>query len=206
MPAEPTPGPFRDANGAGIRRSYWALARRLHDLHDDSSVHTGDALERMVEHPPASRAGSGPPAAGASSRWRPQSRHASGSVLADEVAIDFPSMAPIVARMRAAFFAEAGDRGVATRCAEVELTARQADQGVRVPLDLTVPHTCPACGGRGELWTDPCGLCDGSGAGLLSHRLHFRVPPGVRHGTRLRYSFTPPHAFETHIEVRIAVQ
>ena len=120
--------------------------------------------------------------------------------------VDFPSMGPIVARMRAAFFAEAGDGDVATRRAEVELTARQAHQGVRVPLDLTVQHTCPACGGRGELWTDPCGLCDGSGGGLLSHRMHFRVPPGVRHGTRLRYSITPPHAYETHIEVRIAVQ
>ena len=135
-------------------------------------------------------------------------RHApsSGAVLGDEAAIDFPSMAPIVARMRDAFFAEDGDRGVATRRAEVELTARQADQGVRVPLDLTFQHTCPACGGRGELWTGPCGLCNGSGAGLLPHRLHFRVPPGVRHGTRLRYCITPPHAFETHIEVRIAVQ
>jgi hypothetical protein len=124
----------------------------------------------------------------------------------DDVAIDFPSMAPVVARMRDAFFAEAADGCVPTRCAEVELTARQADQGVRVPLDLTVQHTCPACGGRGESWTDRCGLCDGSGAGLLPHRMHFRVPAGVRHGTRLRYSVTPPHAFETHIEVRIAVQ
>ncbi len=136
----------------------------------------------------------------------PPRRAAANVPLDDEVAIDFPSMTPIVARMRDAFFAEAGDRGVATRRAEVELTAQQADRGVRVPLDLTVEHTCPACGGRGELWTDPCSLCDGSGAGLLPHRLHFRVPPGVRHGTRLRYSITPPHAFETHIEVRIAVQ
>ena len=136
----------------------------------------------------------------------PPRRATANAPLDDEVAIDFPSMTPIVARMRDAFFAEAGDRGVATRRAEVELTAQQADQGVRVPLDLTVEHTCPACGGRGELWTDPCSLCDGSGAGLLPHRLHFRVPPGVRHGTRLRYSITPPHAFETHIEVRIAVQ
>lgn len=130
----------------------------------------------------------------------------SGAVLDEETAIDFPSMAPIVARMRDAFFADTRDRDVATRRAEVELTPRQADQGVRVPLDLTFQHTCPACGGRGESWTDPCSLCDGSGAGLLSHRLHFRVPPGVRHGTCLRYSITPPHAFETHLEVRIAVQ
>ena len=202
MSVEPTPGPFRDAGGAGVRRAYWALARRLHD---EVSAHTADAPARMLEGPPVSRAG--PPGSSGAGAPRPRPRSGrSKSVLADEVAIDFPSMAPIVARMREAFFAEAGERGVATRRAEVELTARQADQGVRVPLELTVPHTCPACGGRGESWTDRCGLCDGSGAGFLSHRLHFRVPPGVRHGTRLRYSVTPPHAFETHIEVRIAVQ
>ena len=180
MPTEPPPGPFHDADSA--RRRYWELARRAHD---DTAVRAGDAPARAV----GARSG-----------------NSAGAVLADEVAIDFPSMTPIVARMREAFFAAAGDRSVTTRRAEVELTARQADQGVRVPLDLTVEHTCPACGGRGELWTDPCGLCDGSGAGRLSHRMHFRVPPGVRHGTRLRYSVTPPHAFETHIEVRIAVQ
>ncbi|MCY4636477.1 MAG: hypothetical protein OXG04_18570 [Acidobacteria bacterium] len=202
MSVEPTPGPFRDAGGAGVRRAYWALARRLHD---EVSAHTAAAPARMIEGPPVSRTGTPGSSGDGSSRRRPRSGR-STSVLADEVAIDFPSMAPIVARMRAAFFAEAGERGVATRRAEVELTAQQADQGVRVPLDLTVPHTCPACGGRGESWTDRCGLCDGSGAGFLSHRLHFRVPPGVRHGTRLRYSVTPPHAFETHIEVRIAVQ
>ncbi len=202
MSIEPTPGPFRGASGARVRRAYWALARRLHD---EVVQHTGDAAGRRIDQPPASRAGSSGSSGGASSRRRPRSGR-STSVLADEVAIDFPSMAPIVARMRAAFFAAAGERGVATRRAEVELTAQQADQGVRVPLELTVPHTCPACGGRGESWTDRCGLCDGSGAGFLSHRLHFRVPPGVRHGTRLRYSVTPPHAFETHIEVRIAVQ
>lgn len=126
--------------------------------------------------------------------------------LDDEVAMDFPSLAPMLPRMREAFFAADGGRGVTTRRAEVELTARQAGRGVRVPLDLTVRHTCPACGGRGESWTDRCGLCGGSGAGLLSHRLRIRVPPGVRHGARLRYSITPPHAGETHVEVRIAVQ
>ena len=171
MSAEPTPGPFRYADGFGVRAKYRALAHRVRDY-------------------AAARA----------------DRPSSEALLADEVAIDFPSMAPVVARMREAFFSETDDHNVTTRRAEVELTARQADRGVRVPLDLTVQHTCPACGGRGELWADPCGLCDGSGAGLLSHRLHFRVPPGVRHGTRLRYSVTPPHAFETHIEVRIAVQ
>jgi len=203
---EPTRGPFRNVDGAWIRRRYWALARRVHD----HAAARGDAIARTIEHGPGVKSGAGRPRPGtkASDTGRSASRRgsSSGALLADEVAIDFPSMSPIVARMRDAFLPAAGDHDVATRRAEVELTARQADQGVRVPLDFTVRHTCPACGGRGELWTDPCGLCDGSGAGLLPHRLHFRVPPGVRDGTRLRYSVTPPHAFETHIEVRIAVQ
>ena len=194
MSADQTPRPFRYVDAARIRREYWALARRVHDGLHPSAFPTGARRQRTGA---ATSAGGAP--------VRPAG-HSSGSMLADEVAIDFPSMTPIVARMRAAFFAETGDRDRATRRAEVELTARQADQGVRVPLDLTLQHTCPACGGRGESWTDRCGLCAGSGAGFLPHRLHFRVPPGVRHGTRLRYSVTPPHAFETHIEVRIAVQ
>ena len=206
MSTEPAPRPFRYADSAGIRRWYRELARQADA---GAAAHVGDALARAIEHPPSSRAAGSRRGRGAKPDGRlpsPPTRRASGAVLADEAVIDFPSMAPIVTRMREAFFADAADHRAATRRAEVELTARQADQGVRVPLDLTVQHTCPACGGRGELWTEPCGLCDGSGAGLLSHRLHFRVPPGVRHGTRLRYSVTPPHAFETHVEVRIAVQ
>ena len=211
MSTEPAPGPFRYADAAGMRRRYRELARRANA---DASTPAGDASARAIEHPLPSRAEGHRRGVGAAPARRPPDPPtcpADGSVLSDEVAIDFPSMAPIVARMREAFFADAGDHRTAdhrtvTRRAEVELTARQADQGVRVPLDLTVRHTCPVCGGRGELWTEPCGLCDGSGAGLLPHRLHFRVPPGVRHGTRLRYSVTPPHAFETHVEVRIAVQ
>lgn len=206
MSAEPPPGPFRHGDGAGIRRGYRELARRLRDA---APAHAGDAVARVVEHPASPPAVSRRQDGGAPSVRRPPASRisrASRSVLADEAAVDFLSMSPIVARMREAFFAASGERGAATRRAEVELTARQADRGVRVPLDLAVPHTCPACGGRGELWADPCGLCRGSGAGLLPHRLHFRVPPGVRHGTRLRYSVTPPHAFETCVEVRIAVR
>lgn len=206
VPAEPTPGPFRYGGDSEVRRGYRELARRLRDV---APAHAGDAVARVVEHPASSPVVSRRQDGGTPSARRPPAPRigrASRSVLADEVAVDFPSMAPIVARMREAFFAAAGERGAATRRAEVELTARQADRGVRVPLDLAVPHTCPACGGRGELWTGPCGLCGGSGAGLLPHRLHFRVPPGMRHGTRLRYSVMPPHAFETRVEVRIAVR
>lgn len=128
-------------------------------------------------------------------------------VLADEVAVDFPSMRPIVEGMLAAFRAEepAADDPV-TRHARLELTARQALEGVRLPLDLTVRHICPACGGRGELQSGPCTLCGGSGTSLFEHRLHLPVPPGVHDGACLRYALAPPGADRTHVEVRIAVQ
>ena len=205
MSDDPTPRPFRGSDRTRIRRELRTLARRVSDRY----ARPDDARIRAVEPP------SGPPPAarrhradgGASTRraaapWSDSTREVP---LADEVAVDFPSMSTVVARMREAFFAGADDREVVTRRAQLDLTARQAHEGVRVPLDLTVGHTCPICGGRGELWADPCDLCDGSGAGLLSHRLHFPVPPGVRHGTRLRYSVTPCNAAETHIEVRINV-
>ncbi len=128
-------------------------------------------------------------------------------VLADEVAVDFPSMRPIVERMRAAFVDGEADTDSAITChARFELTARQALEGVRLPLDLTVRHTCPACGGRGELYTGPCGLCRGCGTGLLEHRLQVPVPPGVRDGACLRYAVAPLGAGKTHVEVRIAIQ
>lgn len=126
--------------------------------------------------------------------------------LSDEVVVDFPSMAGVVAGMRRSFFDAAGDdEGCATHTAEVRLTAKEAGEGVRVPFDLSVRQTCPMCGGRGEVWSESCGVCAGTGAGLLPHRLDLRVPAGVHHGTRLRFSGSPPFAAETHVEVRIAI-
>ena len=125
--------------------------------------------------------------------------------LSDEVVVDFPSMAGVVERMRAAFFGAAADESRSTHTTEVKLTAREADEGAYVPFDLPVRHTCPVCGGRGEVWTETCGVCLGTGAGILSHHLQIRVPPGVRHGSRLKFSVNPPFAAETHLEVRIAI-
>ena len=144
---------------------------------------------------------------GARDHGRTRREPARHPVLADEVAVDFPSMRPIVERMCATFVnGDADTDSSVTRHARFELTARQALEGVRLPLDLTVRHTCPACGGRGELHTGPCGLCRGCGTGLLEHRLQVPVPPGVHDGARLRYAVAPPGARKTHVEVRIAVQ
>ena len=126
--------------------------------------------------------------------------------LCDDIVVDFPSMAGVVAGMQRSFF-DAGDdaEGCATHTAEVRLTPKEAGEGVRVPIDLPVQQTCPMCGGRGEVWSESCGLCAGTGAGLLPHRLDLRVPAGVHDGTCLRFSVSPPFAPETHVELRIAI-
>ena len=92
-----------------------------------------------------------------------------------------------------------------THTTEVNLTPKEADEGTRVPVALPVHLTCPVCGGRGEVWNEVCGVCTGTGGGLLSHNLNVRVPPGVHHGTRLRFCVSPPFAPETHVEVRITI-
>ena len=124
--------------------------------------------------------------------------------LSDEVVVDFPSMAELVGRMRTSFFG-INDYEQTTHTTQVNLTPREADEGTLVPVALPVHLTCPVCGGRGEVWNEVCGVCTGTGGGLLSHNLNVRVPPGVHHGTRLRFCVSPPFAPETHVEVRIAI-
>ena len=123
---------------------------------------------------------------------------------ADEVAIDFPSVDGILGRMRKAFFGP--EHGTSPLSTEVLLTANEAFRGVKIPLDVPVRYTCLICGGRGEVWMEPCTFCAGSGEGLCCHPVQLAVPPGVRHGTRLRVHVTPPYAPSTLVEIRIAIQ
>jgi DnaJ-class molecular chaperone len=122
---------------------------------------------------------------------------------ADEIDVDFPSVSSLVDGIRASFFDGADEGPLST---EVQLTPRQAETGVNVPIDVSLSHTCPVCGGRGEVWLESCGACAGSGAGLLPHQLQLVVPPGVRHGTRLRFDVTRPYAPVTRVHVWISVQ
>ena len=71
--------------------------------------------------------------------------------LADEVAIDFPSLDEAVERMRDAFLAPLDERDDRPELsAELRLSAHEAFDGVTVPLDVPIRKLCTACGGRGE--------------------------------------------------------
>ncbi|HMO34981.1 MAG TPA: DnaJ C-terminal domain-containing protein, partial [Gemmatales bacterium] len=45
---------------------------------------------------------------------------------------------------------------------------------------------CPSCGGRGEIITDPCPKCSGSGHVQAKRKLDVTIPAGVDNGSRIR--------------------
>ena len=122
---------------------------------------------------------------------------------ADEIAIDFPSVGLVVERMRDSFFGERVEEGIVRR--DLLLSSREAWGGLVVPLDVPIRGTCEECGGRGETWTEPCGLCAGSGVSLFHHRLRVAVPRGVADGSKFRFRLSSPYAQSVRVEVRVAI-
>jgi molecular chaperone DnaJ len=51
---------------------------------------------------------------------------------------------------------------------------------------FTIERTCPGCQGRGEIISDPCGTCSGSGRVVQERTLSVVIPPGVENGHKLR--------------------
>jgi len=122
---------------------------------------------------------------------------------ADEVVIDFPSVAPAIEKMRHAFVESEGCTALR---AQINLSPRQAVDGVKLPLDVPVRTTCRTCGGRGETWSEPCARCSASGMELLTHQVHVSLPAGVSDGARFRFSVATRHDPPTRVELHVAVQ
>jgi hypothetical protein len=120
---------------------------------------------------------------------------------ADEVAIDFPSSRAAIEFFRRDHVDPDG-AGVTTH-AEIRISAGQAGAGTMVPLDVSVPSTCAGCGGRGEVWSEPCETCDGRGQRLHRQRLTVSVPPGVEHGDRFSFNVSLPRGPRTRVDVRV---
>lgn len=127
---------------------------------------------------------------------------ADATCFADEVVIDFPSVAPAVDRIRSAFVADERPTPLRT---EIHLRDQEARTGVTVPLDVPVLCMCRGCGGRGETWAEPCSRCAGRGTELFRHPLQVSVPAGVADGTQFHFSVTARHNPPTRIELNILV-
>jgi hypothetical protein len=129
--------------------------------------------------------------------------HGEASCFADEVAIDFPSVAPAVDRIRRGFqVEESSGRFMAT----ILVSDQQARSGVAVPLDVPIRFNCGRCGGRGESWTEPCKSCDGSGIERLLQVVHVSVPPGVVDEDRFQFTVSLYRHAPTRVELRIRVR
>jgi len=53
---------------------------------------------------------------------------------------------------------------------------------------FTLQQTCPNCGGDGEMLSNPCKDCKGSGANKTKKNLSIQIPKGVDDGTQIRLS------------------
>ena len=124
--------------------------------------------------------------------------------LADEVAIDFPSSSAAIFLFRRDH-TEAVDPSQPRTTAEITISSDQAGSGVMVPLEIHVPRTCDECGGRGEVWSEPCEPCAGQGHELHHQRLTVSVPAGVEHGDRFSFNVSLPRGPRTRVDVRVAV-
>ena len=185
-----------DAGADEIKRAYRQLARRYHpDISADDRtaafLEVARAFEVLAD--PVRRRSYDAALRDRGSRF---------DWLADEVAIDFPSVSSLLDGMRHSFF------GVPHAClaAEVELTPQEAFRGALVPLQLPLRATCSDCGGRGEVWEEWCAGCAGSGEVAADYPLRLRVPAGVRSGSRFRFSITPSGMAPATIEVSISVR
>ena len=47
-------------------------------------------------------------------------------------------------------------------------------------------RTCPSCQGRGQVISDPCAGCGGSGRTVQERTLSVNIPAGIEDGTRIR--------------------
>jgi hypothetical protein len=121
---------------------------------------------------------------------------------ADEVVIDFPSVAPALERIRRAFLAD--ERPETVRAA-IELTDREAASGVTLPFTVPVHCTCSLCGGRGESWTETCRQCCGRGFDPVYHQVQITVPAGVRDGARFCFAVTLRHNRSTRVELQVVI-
>jgi len=133
---------------------------------------------------------------------------------ADEIAIDFPSAGHFVARVRRAFLAGDADgrtrgtpggdpEGPITR--QLCLSSKEAERGTTVPLEVLLRETCERCGGRGEIWTEPCADCGGAGDAVVPRWVSVPVPPHVTDGTRLHFRISAPREAAVRVQVHVAI-
>jgi DnaJ-class molecular chaperone len=184
-----------DAGAAEIKRAYRQLARRYHpDISGDDRGGAFLEVSRAYEvlrDPERRRSYDSRLVARGRADW-----------LADEVAIDFPSVANVLDRMRHSFF---GVGSEAALSAEIVVSPQEAFWGVLVPLHLPLRRTCSRCGGRGEVWDEWCSACCGVGEVPAARGCACRCRPASG-GRDVSIQCRATRAPQTFVEVRITIR
>jgi hypothetical protein len=125
---------------------------------------------------------------------------------ADEIAIDFPSLAPAVERMRESFLGErtGADLDDVVRL-ELQVTRREVWEGASVLVEVPLRGVCRHCGGRGEVWTEPCEVCASAGVTLDRRLIRVPLPRGLADGARFRVRVSSPQGDSIRLEIRVAI-
>ena len=124
--------------------------------------------------------------------------------LRDEVALDFPSARQALDHARRDFID--AESPLVRLAVAVALTPRELRRSARVPLCVHMPTMCEACGGRGEVWNDPCTDCHASGAARATRYVVVRVPANTAVDTVLRYRLALPYGPIVRLDVRLAAR
>jgi len=85
-----------------------------------------------------------------------------------------------------------------------------AGEVTQAQMFIRIRTTCPKCRGAGEMITEPCGTCSGSGRTRASSKLNVNIPGGVATGLQLRLTGqgdygdpgAPPGDLYVEVEVR----
>jgi molecular chaperone DnaJ len=79
-----------------------------------------------------------------------------------------------------------GSRSEPTKSASVCSTCQGAGKVTRSQGFFAISSTCPTCHGHGEVITDPCKKCRGTGQTIEAKTLSVKAPAGVDTGSTLR--------------------
>jgi hypothetical protein len=125
---------------------------------------------------------------------------------ADEIAIDFPSLEPAVERMRESFLGEqtGAELGDVVRL-DLQVTRREVWEGASVPVEVPMRGVCRRCGGRGEVWTEPCEACAGAAVTFERRFVRIPLPRGLGDGAKFRVRVSSPGGDSVRLEIRINI-
>lgn len=82
----------------------------------------------------------------------------------------------------------AADRSGVSACAQCHGTGHVRTARSTLLGQFVTTTVCPTCRGEGTVVKNPCKTCRGRGRRTVKKTLDVKVPPGVEHGTQLRYA------------------